>query len=247
LCVDDPEVRALVPRLDRTVVTYGFDPDAAVRADPSTLHDTASGQSAELVIDGEKRDRIEVPMRGRHNLLNALAAVAVGRELGVGLDRIAAGIASFAGVRRRCEDHGEHGGVLVLDDYGHHPTEVVATLQVAKQYDRRVVVLFQPHRYSRTARFVDEFADALATADSVGLLPVYPAGEQPPGDVDSGLIAQALRAKGLDRIASVQPDRLAPWLSADVRPGDLLLTLGAGDIGRLVDPICRLLADRSDV
>ena len=246
LCSDDPEVRALAPRLDRKVVTYGFDADAAVRIDPATVHTTARGQTAVVTVGAEELGRLELPIRGRHNLLNGLAAVAVGRELGVGFERIAAGLERFAGVARRCEQHGEHGGVLVLDDYGHHPTEIVATLQVAREFDRRVTVLFQPHRFSRTARFAREFADALAAADAVGLLPIYPAGEEPQEGVDSELIARILRDKGIEQVTPVAVDQIEAWLADHVRPGDLLLTLGAGDVGRLVGSLCRSLDNRSD-
>jgi UDP-N-acetylmuramate--alanine ligase len=183
---------------------------------------------------------------GRHNLRNALAAVAVGVDLGLEPSVVAAGLREFGGVGRRCEDHGEHGGVRVLDDYGHHPTEVLATLQVAAAGDRRLVVLFQPHRYSRTARFAREFGDALAGADAVGLLPVYAAGEEPQPGVDSGLVADALATKGTTVDLLPDADAIPAWLEARVRSGDLLLTLGAGDIGRRVADICRYLDERSD-
>ena len=246
LCSDDPELRALAPRLDRKVVTYGFAADAVVRIDPATVRTTARGQAAVVTVGAEELGRLELPIRGRHNLLNGLAAVAVSRELGVGFEHIAAGLEEFAGVARRCEQHGEHGGVLVLDDYGHHPTEIVATLQVAREFDRRVTVLFQPHRFSRTARFAHEFADALAAADAVGLLPIYPAGEEPQVGVDSEMIARILHDKGLEQVALVAADQLEAWLADQVRSGDLLLTLGAGDVGRLVGSLCRSLDNRSD-
>jgi UDP-N-acetylmuramate--alanine ligase len=187
-----------------------------------------------------------LPLRGRHNLRNALAAVAVGLELGLPYARIAEALAAFAGVGRRCESHGEHGGVLVLDDYGHHPTEVQATMEVARSFGRRVAVLFQPHRYSRTRRFQREFGDALAGADALGLLPVYAASEPDPGDAGSDLIADALRDKGLATATCLGGvEDVNGWLDAHVRSGDLLLTLGAGDIGRLVAPVCEHLDGRT--
>lgn len=252
LCVDDPELRALAPRVDRKIITYGLDEEAEIRGVPpddgasmavaSTEPSSAVASTAEIHVRGSKLGELELSLRGRHNLRNALAAVAVGLELGVPFERIAAGLRGFEGVSRRCEEWGEHGGVLVLDDYGHHPTEILATLQVARSYGRRVVVLFQPHRYSRTAHFHREFADALAGADVVGLLPIYAASEEPQPGIDSELIGKGLRGKGL-RDVSVLPELAAigGWLDAVVRRGDLLLTLGAGDIGRQVETICESL------
>ncbi len=242
LCHDDPEVRELAPGLDRRVVTYGLTREAEVRADDATLVSSADGQSAEVWGGDEHLGRLHLPQPGRHNLRNALAAVAVARELGVAFEVAAAALAGFSGVGRRCESHGEHGGVLVIDDYGHHPTEISATMEVARAQDRRIVVLFEPHRYSRTLRFVDEFADALAGADLVGLLPVYAASEPDPGHADSSLIARAL-ARRAGREAALLDDLagVTAWLDATVEPGDLLLTLGAGDVGRMVPDLCRHL------
>jgi len=245
LCADDPEVRALAARLDRKVIFYGLDAEADIRAVPDPGAREAAVQVAEVWADGESVGRLQLPVRGRHNLLNGLAAVAVGRELQVSFADIAAALGSFQGVGRRCEERGEHGGVLVLDDYGHHPTEILATLQVARSFGRRVVVLFQPHRYSRTARFKREFADALAGADCVALLPVYAASEQPLPGVESDLILAGLREKWMERLIMLDgPDAVPAWLDDEVAAQDLLLVLGAGDIGRLVDPICRHLAAR---
>jgi UDP-N-acetylmuramate--alanine ligase len=244
LCRDDAEVRGLAARLDRKVITYGLNPDAQVRAEPLAAA-VDRGQAAIVWAYGEALGELLLPLRGRHNLRNALAAVAVGLELGLPFGRIAEALADFAGVGRRCESHGEHGGVLVLDDYGHHPTEIQATMEVARSFGRRVAVLFQPHRFSRTRRFQREFGDALAGADVLGLLPVYAASEPDPGDAGSGLIADALRDKGLATATCLAGvDDVNGWLDAQVRPGDLLLTLGAGDIGRLVAPVCAHLDSR---
>jgi len=242
LCDDDPEVRALAARVDRKVVSYGFGEQADIRVDAGEITNTEQGQVARVHARGEELGTLTVPVRGRHNLLNALAAVAVGWELSVPFAHIAAGLATFAGVSRRCEEHGEHGGVLVLDDYGHHPTEIIATMEVARSFGRRVVVLFQPHRYSRTAHFVREFADALASAQAVGLLPVYAAGEEEIAGVGSHLIQAALAEKRSPEATLLTgPEEVPTWLSAQLRAGDLLLLLGAGDIGRLVEPICEQL------
>lgn len=245
LCIDDPEVRALLPRLDRKTITYGLSDEAQVRADPGTIVNGAFGQEAVVWAGDQELGPLRMMLRGRHNLRNALAAVAVGLELGVPFAPISAGLAATQGVGRRCEECGEHGGVLVIDDYAHHPTEVLAIMEVARGFGRPVTVLFQPHRYSRTAQFAAEFADALVAADAVGLLPVYAASENQPAGVDSGLIAAQLHDKGLERAALLAgPTDVPAWLDAVAEPGGLVLTLGAGDIGRLVPDVCRHLAQR---
>ena len=245
LCSDDPEVRSLLPHLDRKIITYGLGEEAEVRSDPGTIVTGDFGQEAVVWALGQELGTIRLRLRGRHNLQNALAAVAVGLELGIPFDRIAAGLAASLGVGRRCEEHGEHGGVLVLDDYGHHPTEVLAIMEVAHGFGRPVAVLFQPHRYSRTQIFAREFADALASAQTVGLLPVYAASEEPLPGVDSGLIASHLADKGLHRV-SLLPGAVGvgAWLDDQVVPGSLILILGAGDIGRRVPEICAHLDQR---
>jgi UDP-N-acetylmuramate--alanine ligase len=245
LCVDDPEVRSLLTHLDRKVITYGLSDEAEVRSDPGTIVTGDFGQEAVVWAFGEELGPIRLKLRGRHNLQNALAAVAVGLELGVPFDRIAIGLEASLGVGRRCEECGEHGGVMVLDDYGHHPTEVGAIMEVAGEFGRPVAVLFQPHRYSRTEMFAREFADALASADAVGLLPVYAASEEPLPGVDSGLIAGYLADKGRGRVTVLSgPEEITSWLDAEAPGGSLVLTLGAGDIGRRVQDICQHLDGR---
>lgn len=245
LCSDDPVVRELAPSLDRKVVTYGLGQGAEVRADESTLVEGPDGQSCAVAAADEDLGILKLPQPGRHNLRNALAAVAVGRELGVPFDLAAASLAAFTGVGRRCESHGEHGGLLVIDDYGHHPTELSATMDVARAQGRRIVALFEPHRYSRTRQFAREFADALGGAAEVGLLPVYAASEPDPGDVSSALIADILEEQGeggVELLADLPA--VCAWLDRIRQPGDLLLTMGAGGIGRMVPDICRHLDGR---
>ncbi|MBU1073760.1 UDP-N-acetylmuramate--L-alanine ligase, partial [bacterium] len=243
LCGDDPEVRALIPGLDRKVITYGLNPGADVRGVP----DDERAMSATVLVGEREMGRLQLRLAGRHNLSNALAAVAVGMELGVPFGQTAQALAGFAGVGRRYEDRGEHGGVLVVDDYGHHPTELAATLRVARTSGRRVVVLFQPHRFTRTRHFHAQFAAALAAADHVGLLPVYAASEEPLVGVDSGLIAGAMARLGFAAVDLLEgADAIDRWLDDRLEPGDLLVTLGAGDIGRRVAGICGHLDGRSD-
>ncbi len=238
LCFDDPEVRALASRLDRRVVSYALDEGADVWAQP--LGPTPDGgQRARVHAFGQDMGELVVAQPGRHNLLNALAAVAVGLDVGLPFAQVAEGLARSAGVGRRLENHGEHGGVLVIDDYGHHPTEIRATLAVAREMDRPVMVLFQPHRFSRTRTFRAQFADALAVADTVGLLPVYAAGEDPDPTAGSDSIAEALQAKGLDAVDLLTGHEEIPaWLDRRAVAGSLVLTLGAGNIGRQLTYIC---------
>ncbi len=246
LCLDDPETRALISHIDRKVVTYGLSPDAVIRCDPGTIVCGEEGQEAVVWEADQELGTLRLFLRGTHNLRNALAAVAVGRELGLEFSVIAAGLAGNRGVGRRSEFHGEHGGVLVLDDYGHHPTEIAATLEVAHTYERPVSVLFQPHRFSRTLMFAREFADALARADRVALLPIYPASEPAQAGVDSGLIASKLEELIPGRCLVLSgPEMVQEWLDREVVSGQLLLTLGAGDIGRLVPEILAALDLRS--
>ena len=247
LCLDDPEVRALVPRIDRRIVTYGLAPEADVRAEDVAVRPRGAGQTATVTAFGKELGQLELGIAGRHNLQNALAAVAVGLEVGLSFADIARGLRRSAGVGRRLESRGEHGGVLVIDDYGHHPTEILATMEVARAMDRPVCVLFQPHRYSRTARFAAEFADALATAAAVGLLPVYAASEEAPEGVGSHLIAEELERKGLLQVDLLDGHQDIPsWLERRVPAGSLVLTLGAGDIGRQLEDICAHLDSRQD-
>lgn len=244
MCVDDPEVRAMAPRLDRRVVTYGLDGEAEVRAH-SVESLPGGGQRAVIEAFGNQLGTVEINMAGRHNLQNALAAIAVGLDVGVAFEDIVKGLKASAGVGRRLESHGEHDGVLVVDDYGHHPTEILATMEVARGMNRPLAVLFQPHRFSRTQRFAAEFADALAAADVVGLLPVYAASEDPPEGVTSDLIGEKLRAKGLECVDLLKGhEGIGPWLDERVPPGSLVLTLGAGDIGRQLNGICEHLDQR---
>jgi len=244
VCADDPNVRALLPQLQRKTVTYGLAREAEVRADPGTIVEDADGQEAVVWAFGRELGPLRLKLRGRHNLQNALAAVAVGLELEIPFTRIAAGLEGSQGVGRRCEEYGENGGVLVIDDYGHHPTEIGAVMAVARNFGRPVAVLFQPHRYSRTERFAREFADALAGAESVGLLPVYAAGEEPRPGGDSAAIAGHLEAKGRTVDLLKGHDDIAAWLDRRAAAGSLVLTLGAGDIGRQVEGVCRQLAAR---
>jgi UDP-N-acetylmuramate--alanine ligase len=234
LCADDPGARRLIPRIHRRTVAYGESEDAQLRArnvrlGPAETRFEVWESSAGLL--GE----VCLSLPGRHNVANALAAVGVGRELLIPFETIARALASFTGVVRRFERKGERGGVLVVDDYAHHPTEIRATLSAARQVypDRRLVALFQPHLYSRTRDFAGAFGEALAGADVNVVMDVYPSREAPMPGVTGELVAEAARRAGHPCVIYThEKKRVAECLVSTLRPGDLLLTLGAGDVVR---------------
>jgi UDP-N-acetylmuramate--alanine ligase len=233
LCADDAEANLLPTPPTAEVIRYGIEsPDARLRA--VNIVPEQLGSRFDVVYDGKALGAVHVAVPGRHNVLNALAALAVGLGLGATVEQMAPGIAAFRGVERRFQPLGEEDGVWVVDDYAHHPTEVRATIHAARAAapDRRLVVAFQPHLFSRTRDFAGEFADALSEADAVYLLEVYPAREQPLPGVTSALIADLMKARGCAPAWMGARDDLALQLSRAVRPGDLVVTMGAGDVTR---------------
>jgi UDP-N-acetylmuramate--alanine ligase len=240
-CVDDAGVREILPRIKRRVVTYGESLDASVRASEIRLE--ASGTTFE-VWEGQTWSLGGVHLRlpGRHNVANALAAIAVGRELSIPFPTIARALSEFTGVIRRFETKGERGGVLVVDDYAHHPTEIAATLASARQVypDRRLVALFQPHLYSRTRDFAAAFGQALTAADLAIVTDVYPSREKALPGISGALVADAARAAGHAAVAYVaEKSAVAEELERRLRRGDLLLTMGAGDVVRFGEEYLR--------
>jgi UDP-N-acetylmuramate--alanine ligase len=233
-CLDDPGVGAVLPRVEKRIVTYGESPQAHLRARNIALE--ASGTrfeawDSETGLLGEVR----LPLPGRHNVANALAAIAVGRELLIPFAEIARALAGFTGVVRRFETKGERNGVLVVDDYAHHPTELAATLSAARQVypERRLVACFQPHLYSRTRDFATEFGRALLGADVAVVTDVYPSREKPLPGVTGQLVVQAAKEAGHRNLVYVaDKKKVGERLEKLLRSGDLLLTLGAGDVVR---------------
>jgi UDP-N-acetylmuramate--alanine ligase len=253
-CADDAPVRGILPRVTRRVVTYGLeagagDAPAAVTGHGMTLEAFGSRaavkhRTTDGVVDlGELR--LKVP--GRHNLLNALGAVAVGLEVGIPFAKIAAALGGFQGAERRFQRLGEEDGVLVIDDYGHHPTEIAAVIAAARAgIDRRVVVVFQPHRYSRTQALMAEFGSALSGADEIVLTDIYAAGEAQIPGVTVEALASAIRASARGTVRVVPALEQLPSAVADsARPGDLVITLGAGSIGTVGERILDALRRRS--
>jgi UDP-N-acetylmuramate--alanine ligase len=233
LCIDSPGVQRLLPRIARRRTTYGF----SAQAD-WTAHDVArdgAGSRFAVKRGSELLGTTRLAIPGRHNVANALAALAVAAELDVPFGRAADALASFAGVERRFEHKGTAHGVRVVDDYGHHPTEVRATLAAAReQHAGRLVVVFQPHRYTRTRDLFDDFAAAFHDADVLVLTEIYAAGEPKLAGVEAASLAEAVRQRGHRDVRFVaELEAIAPALAPELREGDLVLTLGAGSITRL--------------
>ena len=242
LCVDQPDVQALIPRVDRRVVSYGLESAAHVTARRVIL----SGLSSrfQVVAGGEVLGECALHVPGRHNVLNALAAIAVALDLDVPFEAVQKALAGFSGVQRRFQVRGRAGGVTVVDDYGHHPTEIRATLAAARAgFDRRIVTVFQPHRYTRTQHLRQEFATAFAEADVLLVMDIYPAAERPIPGVTAEDLTEAIRAQGHPDVAWVggDKDQVVERLVRTVQPGDLVLTLGAGDVGQIGPELLRRL------
>jgi UDP-N-acetylmuramate--alanine ligase len=238
LCVDDEEVAKLARDTTRRVMTYGIaTTDADVRA--TNVRQRGFQMLFDLQLPGRAEPLpVTLNLPGRHNVLNALAAATIGWQLGVEAEAIARALENFQGVGRRFHRRGEialeQGSALLVDDYGHHPRELAAVFAAARGGwpERRLVVGFQPHRYSRTRDLLDDFANVLAEADVLVLTEVYPAGEAPIANADGRALARAVRARGkVDPVLIDHPRDLATALPPLLRDGDLLLLLGAGDIG----------------
>ena len=237
-CADDPNVAAIVPKITRRVRTYALD----TKADVSASRIEVGPFSAKAHVDGHGELALNVP--GRHNLQNALAAVAVGLELGLPFDRIAAGLEEFRGAERRFEVKGEPNGILVVDDYGHHPTEIAAVIAAAATLKRRIVIAFQPHRYTRTASLMGAFGPSLAGADHIVLTDIYSAGEDAVPGVTIDALADQVRRSTKAPVDVVRKiDDVPAALAKIAMKGDVIVTLGAGSIGsvaaRVVDEIAK--------
>jgi UDP-N-acetylmuramate--alanine ligase len=246
LCLDDPHVQAVIPEVVRRRITYGLSAQADIAA-REVRYDRQFGSTFQVRRMGETIGEVSLHVPGLHNIYNALAAVAIGLELEVPFETIAGGLSEFAGVHRRFQYKGEAGGVLVVDDYGHHPTEIRATLVAAKlgSAGRRMVVLFQPHRYSRTADLMDEFARSFNNADVLMLTDIYAASEDPLPGVSSEALVEAVQRYGhkdARHVGSVEDATRA--LLEEVKPGDMVITLGAGNVYRVSDALPELLKER---
>ena len=233
VCLDNEEIQGIIPSLNKKYVTYGMTSQADVRG--KDLEREGLGVSLEILYHNTSLGRIVVGMPGEHNMLNALASVAVSLELDIDIEVIKRGLKNLGGLARRFQIKGEKGGVLVLDDYGHHPTEIVATLRTAKQCwpERRLVVSFQPHRYSRTKSLFDRFTLSFNESDVLIIAPVFSAGENPIEGINAEMLSKGIKEHGHKEVVFCESqDQVLPMLLSVVRPGDVVMTLGAGDIYR---------------
>ncbi len=233
MCLDHPVVASLLPQLDKRVITYGLTDKADLSA-----HDVRFGEGRvtfHVRKHGEPMGDIDLALIGNHNVQNALACIAVADDLGVSFDVIREALRTFGGIGRRFEIKGTVNDIMVVDDYGHHPAEVLATLQAARDsWDRRLVVAFQPHRYTRTRDMMQDFATAFCASDVLLVADIYAAGETPIEGISSSVLADVIRAKGHPDVTHVASlDEIAKRLDAIAKPGDLILTLGAGTIWRV--------------
>lgn len=234
LCTDHPEVQALVARVsDRRIITYGFNPQADVRAVDLKLEST--GTRFDVVFRGEEEEirwpDLFLPMAGKHNTQNVLSAIAVARELGMDEDAVRKALTGFGGVKRRFTSVGMWNGVTVIDDYGHHPVEISAVLQAARQVAQgRVHAVMQPHRYSRLHDLFEDFSTCFNDADTVRITDVFAAGEAPIEGVSAPALVESLRSHGHREVSLTTKTSLAADLKADLAEGDLIVCLGAGDI-----------------
>ena len=244
LCLDDANVQSLIPDLKKRYLTYGFAVQADIQA--HNLKEYGWGAGFDLIVKGEDLGHIEINLPGRHNVLNTLAACGASLEAGAPKEALAEGLKKVIGIQRRFQRKGEVGGITVIDDYGHHPTEIKATLAAMRACypDRRLVVLFQPHRYSRTSALFEDFAQAFNQADRLILTEIYAAGETPLPGVTGVKLADSVREHGhhdADYEPSVEelPQRVLP----ELRSGDVVITLGAGNIFRAGEALLELLRD----
>jgi UDP-N-acetylmuramate--alanine ligase len=247
LCLDQPRIQQLIPDVERRVITYGLESGADFTARRLSFSGVSS--HFEVVHRGRALGACSLQVPGAHNVLNALAAVAVGLDLEVAFPAVQQALSAFAGVQRRFQIWGEVDGVLVVDDYGHHPAEIRATLAAAKAgFERRVITVFQPHRYTRTLYLRQEFLTAFYQSDVLVVMDIYPAGEAPIPGVTARGLAEGIAAHGHREVHYLDGDRHAvlDWLVANTRPGDLVLTLGAGDVGQLAAALVERLHGHRD-
>jgi UDP-N-acetylmuramate--alanine ligase len=242
LCLDQPNIQRLMPRIEKRVVTYGLESSADLVARRVQL----SGMTSRFEVHhrGDLLGECTLAIPGRHNVVNALAAIGVGLDLEIPFVTIQKALAGFAGVQRRFQIRGRADGVTVVDDYGHHPVEIRATLAAAKAgFDCRIVTVFQPHRYTRTKHLFEQFLTAFNETDVLIVMDIYGAGEAPIEGVDAAALAEGIRAHGHRQVTYLGGDRarIVDHVCSITRPGDLVLTLGAGDVSQLGPEILRRL------
>ena len=245
-CLDDPGVQSILPEINKKIVTYGLSRQANVQALNIVMKDFQA--SYDLAYKGYKLGRISMNVTGKHNIQNSLLAASIGLELDLPFKSIQAGMAAFNGVYRRFELKGEAGGITVYDDYAHHPTEIMATLEGFKDsVDRRIVALFQPHLYSRTRDLYEKFGKAFFSCDCLILAPIYPARELPIPGISSKLIADVAIQSGHHQVRSIaDKDQIVDETIALLKEGDILITIGAGNVWQYGEEILNKLKKSVD-
>jgi UDP-N-acetylmuramate--alanine ligase len=241
LCIDDSYIPGLLSRVEKRVVTYGFGPQADLQAQGITVREHSV--TFEVLSHKQPMGKMRIQLPGRHNVLNALAAVGVGLELDIPFEKIQKALREFTGVQRRFQIKTMMEDIMVVDDYAHHPSEIRATLQAAKEgWGRRLLVIFQPHRYTRTFHLWEAFLTSFHEADTLILMDIYPAGEEPVHNVDVAELCDQIRQRG-HRDAVYVPERkaLIERVMRSLVPGDMVLTLGAGDVWKISDEIVNRL------
>ncbi len=243
LCLDETSLQSLLPEIERRIITYGLSTQSDLRA--TKVHFEKNRSRFEVSSRGHSYGEVEVNLLGLHNVKNTLAAIAVGLELGMDFEHIKRGLANFQGVHRRFEIIGKCRDVLIIDDFGHHPTEIRVTLQGAKLgYNRRVIAVFQPHLYSRTRDFAGDFGQAFLHSDVLIVTEIYPSREEPIPGVTAELVARAARDYGHRNVHYVPKKEDVPAKLAKLtRPGDLVITIGAGDVFKVGVEFLKLLVE----
>ncbi|MGQ0793925.1 MAG: UDP-N-acetylmuramate--L-alanine ligase [Deltaproteobacteria bacterium] len=237
LCADCPRIRGIIPKLKKRCVTYGFSQDASFRAEDVAVRGFQTNFT--VSYKGERLGEVRLNVPGRHNAQNSLAAVVVGMELGMSFAQIREGLSEFRGIERRLQVKGEGSGITVIDDYGHHPEEIKATLAALRDSGdgRRLVVIFQPHRYTRTHLLFSDFITAFDNADELYILDIYPAGETPIEGVNSPILVEAINRGRTNKALYLMADEALRRIAGGLKPRDTVLTLGAGDVWKIGERI----------
>lgn len=238
VCIENEHLRDILPSVQRRFITYGFKESADIFA--ANIVNNGTKMTFDVINKGISLGRFDIPIPGRHNVLNALAAIAVSMELQIPLEVIKKSLSGFSGIQRRFEFKGQKGGIKIFDDYGHHPAEIKATLNAARECfkESRIFVIFQPHRFTRTRDLMDEFVLSFYNTDRLFLIDIYAAGEAPIEGISSENLFKRIRERGFDNVSYI-PDRnrLLDSVISELREGDILITLGAGDVYKIADEV----------
>lgn len=237
LCYDSPELKNIAKKVDRKIISYGIESDADFMA--KNISVSENGLKFDVYYKGEFLRNIEINLHGKHNVLNALATIAVSKVLGVSVDKISEGLKHFHGAKRRFETKGKKNNVWILDDYAHHPTEILSTLKAAKETNpRRLIAIFQPHRYSRTKLLKEEFGTAFLPADELILTDIYAAGEAPIEGITGESILEEVVKQSNQKVTYIQDkNNIATYVKENLKEGDMIFTMGAGDIYKVGEEI----------